>query len=260
LQVYNGSAWIDVSTGYGVATGGTSSSITVGGQNYTLLAFTSSSTLTVSKAGLFDILLVGGGGGGGNTGSSGFSEGGGGGSGAEVAITTVYADAGSYTVVVAGGGAADTNPSEVPVHAPYSYITELQLFASGGVGGGPPWSGGRQGFNGSGASYRGGLGGRSGGIAIVPLGFNGGNSDGGGNNGGGGGAGGAGGTRTRGAGVTIGFTGTNLVFGEGGLGGGTTGTIGTAPSANRGGGGSGSISTGAAQNGGSGIVCVRFKV
>jgi hypothetical protein len=42
--------------GYGTATGGSSSSITVGGQNYTLLTFTSSSTLTVTKAGLFDVL------------------------------------------------------------------------------------------------------------------------------------------------------------------------------------------------------------
>jgi hypothetical protein len=40
---------------YGTATGGSSSSITVGGQNYTLLTFTSDATLTVTKAGLFDV-------------------------------------------------------------------------------------------------------------------------------------------------------------------------------------------------------------
>jgi hypothetical protein len=49
---------------YGTATGGSSSSITVSSVNYTLLAFTTDATLTVSKAGLFDVMLVGGGGGG----------------------------------------------------------------------------------------------------------------------------------------------------------------------------------------------------
>ena len=73
---------------YGVATGGTSSSITVGGINYTLLTFTSSSTLTVTKSGLFDVLLFGGGGGGGS-GSNAFSfiAGGGGGAGGLVQQT-----------------------------------------------------------------------------------------------------------------------------------------------------------------------------
>ena len=49
---------------YGTATGGASSStITVSGVQYTMLTFTSTATLTVTKAGLFDVLLVGGGGG-----------------------------------------------------------------------------------------------------------------------------------------------------------------------------------------------------
>ena len=43
---------------YGVATGGTSSSITVSSQNYTLLTFTSTGTLTVATAGLFDYLIL----------------------------------------------------------------------------------------------------------------------------------------------------------------------------------------------------------
>jgi hypothetical protein len=62
---------------YGVATGGTSSSVTVGGVNYTLLTFTSSGTLTVTKAGLFDLMFfgggAGGGGGGGNAGGGNYS-------------------------------------------------------------------------------------------------------------------------------------------------------------------------------------------
>ena len=48
-----------IAGGYGVASGGTSSSITVSGDSYTLLTFTSDGTLTVATAGWFDVLLVG---------------------------------------------------------------------------------------------------------------------------------------------------------------------------------------------------------
>ena len=51
---------------YGVATGGTSSTIVIGGSNYTMLAFTSDSNLVVSTTGLFDVYMVGAGGGGGS--------------------------------------------------------------------------------------------------------------------------------------------------------------------------------------------------
>ena len=51
--------------GYGEATGGTLTSITVSSQAYTLLSFTANGSLVVSKAGLFDVLMVAGGGGGG---------------------------------------------------------------------------------------------------------------------------------------------------------------------------------------------------
>ena len=73
---------------YGVATGGTSSSITVGGVNYTLLTFSSDSNLVVSKAGLFDILLIGGGGGGAGAANA-SSAGAGGGGGDIVGLDTV---------------------------------------------------------------------------------------------------------------------------------------------------------------------------
>ena len=67
---------------YGTATGGASSStITVGGQSYTLLTFTSDGNLTVSAAGLFDVLLVAGGGGGGADEDAGTNDNGGGGAG-----------------------------------------------------------------------------------------------------------------------------------------------------------------------------------
>jgi hypothetical protein len=103
LQVYNGSAWVDLSTGYGVATGGTSSSITVGGINYTLLTFTTSGTLTNTKAGLFDVAIIGGGGSGAGQNSS--SYGGGGAGGGGLLIDTLYLTA-NQTVTIGAGGAA----------------------------------------------------------------------------------------------------------------------------------------------------------
>ena len=67
---------------YGTATGGSSSSITVGGINYTLLTFTTDQNLVVSKAGLFDVLLIGGGAGGGFSSAGSPTATGGGGAGA----------------------------------------------------------------------------------------------------------------------------------------------------------------------------------
>lgn len=98
------------SVSYGSATGGSSSSITVGGINYTLLTFTSDGTLTVNKAGYFDLLLVGGGGSGGGGAPSGNSAGGGGGGGDVVGLDVlcrVYLDATTYSVDVGAGGAAN---------------------------------------------------------------------------------------------------------------------------------------------------------
>ena len=52
---------------YGLATGGTSSSILVNGVTYTLLTFTGSGTLTILRPGFFDLLVIAAGGGGGGT-------------------------------------------------------------------------------------------------------------------------------------------------------------------------------------------------
>jgi hypothetical protein len=46
---------IVATTGYGVATGGTSSSPNISGQDYTVLTFSSDDNLVVSSAGLFDV-------------------------------------------------------------------------------------------------------------------------------------------------------------------------------------------------------------
>jgi len=92
--------------GYGVATGGTSSSITVSSEAYTLLTFTSDTNLVVSKGGLFDVLAIGGGGGAGRSDQS--NRGGGGGGGGDVVgldkILTVYLNAGTYAVDVGSAG------------------------------------------------------------------------------------------------------------------------------------------------------------
>jgi len=123
---------------YGVATGGTSSSITVSGVNYTLLDFTTDSNLVVSKAGLFDILCVAGGGASGGNGSGGGGAGG-------VYQGTVYFTAATHAVDVGAGGgySLDGLPSTIgtivaaygggfgsstPAGAPYK--------SNGGSGGG----------------------------------------------------------------------------------------------------------------------------
>ena len=87
---------------YGVATGGTSSSITVSGQAYTLLTFTASGTLTVATAGLFEILAFGAGGGGGGN-ASGSTKGGGGAGGGCKVQAIVYLSA-NQTITVGAGG------------------------------------------------------------------------------------------------------------------------------------------------------------
>jgi len=85
--------------GYGVATGGTAISPdpVIDGVTYRVLQFTSTGTLTVTKAGLFDVLCIGGGGSG--SGSHIFGAGGAGG----FQTNTLFIDA-TLTVTVGGGG------------------------------------------------------------------------------------------------------------------------------------------------------------
>jgi len=137
LQVYDGSAWVDLSTGYGVATGGSSSSITVGGINYTLETFTSDGTLTVSKAGLFDVLLLSGAGSGAGGASAFASLGSGGGGAGGLLISTVYLDATTYTVDVGAGGAGGAVDTVAANFGAKSSLGTLLSVAGGGAGGGP---------------------------------------------------------------------------------------------------------------------------
>jgi hypothetical protein len=267
LQVYNGSAWVDLSTGYGAATGGTSSSITVGGVAYTLLTFTSSGTLTVTKAGLFDVYAFAGGGGGS---PGGFGPGAGGGAGG-AALSTVYFDDNESVVIGAGGGQAVVGTG--------SYVGGVYS-----VGGGTNITGykGLNGGSGSGS-------GNGAGAGSIGLGYPTQGNDGGahvsGGSGGGGGAGSVGVTGTTnnggagGTGVEVNtFIGGSSLFKSGGGGGGgqTTGGaggsgIGGAGNTGAGaggaagantasGGGGGGPTPGNGGNCGSGIIYVRFKV
>lgn len=264
-----------VGVGYGVATGGTSSSITVDGFAYTMLAFTSNGTLTVSRAGLFDVLMVGGGGAGsgggaggsgglisntvylaatthtvtiGAGGSAGGAAGTGRGSGTTLGSTTI----GSQVAPVAGGGGAYNTPSA----SGYGNITDFSNTVP------PAFIGlGNTGGGGSGVSGVGGAGGGAGASANGTTGTS--------ILGGTGGAGfdasafrGESAATTRYSGGGGGGTSTGTA-GSGGVGGGGNGAVGAATATNgtvnTGGGGGGSI-TGTNGNGGSGIILVRFKV
>ena len=256
---------------YGTATGGTSSSITVDGESYTLLTFTASGTLTVSKAGLFDYLIIGGGGGGGNHANTSYPGAGGGGGGGYV-TGTAYLDA-NATIVVGAGGAINRCGTSSSVN--------VIVGAGGGSGGYGSGQHADQGGSGGGGTGNNAYEPR-GGIATGGAG----NAGGAGNNasngagGGGGGAGAAGSNAGTNAGGNGGAGGDASTFrgesagttyysgggggggltssGSGGTGGGGAGaqTTATAGSTNTGGGGGAGAPAGA---GGSGIVLVRFK-
>ena len=272
-------------TTYGVATGGTDLGVvSVGGTNYQILRFTSDANLTVTKAGLFDILLIGGGAGGAGGGASSAGAGGGGGDivGLDTVIT-VYLAATTHAVDVGAGSAAGTSTGGLK-----SSLAGYVAIGGGRAGGnsarqddtiGDKWGG-------TGASG-GGQTGNLDNITTSAMGVKGNNGGYGGdlyNNagrsgGGGGGAGSAGGNASgttggnggNGADIT-GWLGSSYVASAGGGGGGTTaaGSAGTGGVAGKtsgtgnagvnygaGGGGTVNASGGA---GGAGAVYVRFKV
>jgi hypothetical protein len=261
--------------GYGTATGGTSSNITVSGTAYRMLTFTSTATLTVTRAGLFDVMLVAGGGAGNGGGQSS------GGGGAGIITSTIYLPATTYTATVAAGGASAAvgSPSYLGVTTVGSQV------APTAIGGGSYTQRGANGygqiadFTTTVSALFQGQGGFSGG-AGQGTNTNGGGGGGGGSANGGngtasvGGAGGAGfdasawrgesAATTRyagGGGGGIAGTGTGGTGGVGGGGNGVQGaTVANPGTANTGGGGGGAGSAATGGNGGSGIILVRFKV
>lgn len=238
---------------YGTATGGSSSSITVSSVNYTLLTFTTDGTLTVTKAGLFDYLVIGAGAGSSNLGGNGA---GGGGAG-QLVEGTIYFSA-NQTVTIGAGGAVNSTPSGTTRCG-----TVFALGGSGVRGGGIAGSAGASGAGGEGFGSV-----IAGGTAQINTvtGYAGGsgsnNSTNGYPGGGGGGMGAVGGNAsigvagTAGTGVSNSFNSVATTYCRGGFGGSYNGTANAA--ANLGNGGGNSI--GNAGAGGSGLVLVRFKV
>lgn len=164
--------------------------------------FTASGTLTVTTAGLADLVICGGGGRGGSGGVNG--AGGGGGAGGFANLSSVYLPAGTLTVTVGGA----TGPSRIgPFVSP-----------QGGQGGDGVSSGNRPGdFGGSGGGAGGG-GAAAGGTALTSFGFDGGTTSGG--TGGASGGGGAG---------AVGVGSATSVNGGGGGAGSSTTIAGTTP-------------------------------
>ena len=246
------------------------------GFDYKYISFTANDTLTVTRSGFADILLVGGGGAGGHWG------GGGGGAGGVLYIESIYLPDGSLDVVVGDGGVGyPSGQAQQNFPGANGKPSSLwQYYVPGGGGGGSPgylWNtttyysapapvGASAG--GKGVYSTGGQGSRSAGIPGI------GNDGGlafGGTAGGGGGAGAVGGDATAGvqgnggAGRSISITGSSVFYGgggagpspaTGGVGGGGSNSAGTD---GLGGGGAGASGTSLQHAGGSGIVIVRVR-
>jgi hypothetical protein len=246
-------AGIGVVAGYGVATGGTSSSITIGGLSYTLLTFTVDGTLTVTTAGLFDYLVIGSG-----AGTSRPFNGGGGGGGGQLVEGTAYFDA-NQTVTVGAGGAVNA------LNVGISRIG-TRIFAMCGGGAADIGSSSKYGASG-GATTGGSLYGRGQPFLSGVTGYQGGQGSTTAPNYAGGGGGGMGGAGTdasggtagsAGAGVSNSFNGVATTYCRGGFGGIASGAGGQNAASNTGNGGAESIGNYGA--GGSGLVMVRFRI
>jgi hypothetical protein len=274
---------------YGTATGGIGAptAVTISGVDYEYLTFNSTGTLTVTKEGLFDVLVFAGGGGGAAS-QTGQTRAAGGGGGSSKATATIYLTA-NQTITVGGGGAGATDDLKGGTIGSVSNVGSVVASLGGGPGGTYASEAGYAGGGGCGGGGWGLEGGNVyvlGGIALLGSNFgnNGGNgvtADAGGGGGGVGAVGGNAVTSTGGNGgagfdVSAFIGGSALLKSAGGGGGGNTGGTGgssiggnggsnaangTAAGANTasGGGGAGRGGTDGA-NGGSGIVYVRFKV
>lgn len=274
------------------ATGGSDTGF-VNGYRYHFFTGTSASTLTVTQAGFFEIMVVGAGGGGGR-----FRGGGGGGGAKEPAsgYQSQYLNVGSYSCIVAPGGAGSTSNSVAgQTSTDSSFIGSSTLSAKSGGGGASQSAAAVSGGSGGGARGDSGQTGAAAGTGS--------NVNAGGNGADRGAGGGGGGTAVGGnGGVTVGgnggqgitltnidnalsssyflstFNGITTICSGGGGGvqtgpGGTAGTNGgngvdsdgapggTANGYGCGGGGSGSYLNSSTQNGGSGfkgLIVIRY--
>jgi hypothetical protein len=195
------------------------------GINYKYVTFTGSGTLTVTKSGFADVLVIGGGGGGGADGSAGM----GGSAGGYIYVANFYVAAGSITVTVGAGGAAGASsgfPFNYGLRGADSVLSNL--YAIGGGAG--TASQGPHPFGGSSGS----LGGNVAGQGTKGAGAQGGGS-----------------SNAIGTGTANSITGTSVTRAAG-----KNATTGGAGGANTGDGGQGGASPFA---GGSGVVIVRVR-
>ena len=271
LEVWDGSAWGLPTPGAAAITGTTGSptvtTITDGGVDYDVYQFTGSGSITVSRAGFVDILVVGGGGG------AAWS---GGGAGGVLSQSNAYLSSGSHTIVVGAGGVQGTKSTNgissrfgsyygVGGGCSLQFVTSPHRGQPGGSGGGALASNTVTGLGGVGVSGQGNSGGDSSSSNAT-------------SGGGGAGAAGAIGTGSTGGnggnGVASSITGSSVTYGGGGGGSGSSvqGTGGTGGggdavasgtsnngTANTGGGGGGNWNS-IGGSGGSGIVIVRVVV
>ena len=117
--------WLPTGVIYPVATGGTITNITVGNAGFRVHTFTGSGTLTVTRAGIFEYLIVGGGGGGADV-----SGGGAGG----VLTGHTRLEPGSYSIAIAS--ATGNTGDNVAPGLQGNPTTAFGLTAAGGGGGG----------------------------------------------------------------------------------------------------------------------------
>ena len=252
--------WVVLPFSGGVGSASISDTPTGSYTGYEYWTYTASGTLTVTKAGFADVLVVGGGGGGGS-GIGGTSSAGGGGAGGFLSVSNAYLEAGSLTVVVGAGGTSISS-----LNGDNGVSSRLNAYYGvGGGGGGGRYggigglAGGSAGGGSMNASYTGVAVSGQGNVGSAPISSTAG--------GGGGGAGAAATNDNGGAGLASSITGSSVTYagggggdpsGSGGAGGGGAGT-GVSGTANTGGGGGGA-SSGVAGTGGSGIVIVRVAV
>lgn len=249
----------------------TTATYTDGGINYKTYKFTGSGSITLTKAGILDVFIVGGGGATGNYASLG-----GGGGGGSILTQSVYLNSGTCNVTIGAGGAKPTSYQVKGLPGFASAIgvgTNVWTYnALGGGGGGSEVSTGNQAYtngisggsggggSGSNNGSAGGLGGSAMLTGMGSAGGAGGTSSGSGGGGGYSAAGSAGSGTTSGAGGNgLGSTivdGSTTVYYAGGGG----GTGGTAGASGQGGGGTANTGGGGTNAaGGSGIVIIRVR-
>jgi hypothetical protein len=100
-KFYDGTDWQTFSAGAADFSDAASGTYSDSGINYKYITYNASGTLTVTKAGFADVLVVGGGGGG----ARGASSFGGGGAGGHLEAANVFIPAATITVTVGAGGA-----------------------------------------------------------------------------------------------------------------------------------------------------------